>query len=252
MLLVQSYRSGAMSRAGLMAGYYYDPYPGRFAANLREILGSGARVMVRLHPGTRYPMSEADRIDTVDREGHAVAVVGYDGDEIQLGDPWNPAFGGDDAGLRWTDHRDIAMRWMNASQDMSIVVFPIPVELSATSLGGPIDVIRADVALTAPAPQIRLAADLVSDLTASIRLPEGLELLGSRRQHVANLGAGDKTTFSWEVRETGPVHGQVTVAVAGIATSSDPYPFRDIVGTEAVAVVQRTDVDTATPVSEYA
>lgn len=124
MLVLESSRSSAMSRAGLMAGYYYDPYPGRFAANLREILASGGRVLVRLHAGARYPMAEHEKIDTVDREGHVVAVVGYDGDDILLADPWDPAFGGEDAGLRRTDHRDIAMRWMNASQDKTVLMFP--------------------------------------------------------------------------------------------------------------------------------
>lgn len=139
---------------------------------------------------------------------------------------------------------------MNASQDKTVLFFPVPVELTTASAGEETSTIRADVSLTAPALQVRLAADLVTDLTATIQLPEGLELLSRRRNHLTNLGASERTIFTWEVRESGRVHGPVRVAVAGIAVSSDPYPFRDIIGTQTTASL-RSDAVTM-QVSELA
>jgi hypothetical protein len=243
MLVCEASSRRGMEGAGLMAGYYYDPYPPRFSANLKEMLAKGARMLVRLHAGVRYPMSERERIEFVDREGQVVAVVGYESDDrILLADPWDVgSMGGRDGGLRSVDHRDLAMRWVNSTADKAIVVFPLDVSLTTSSLGERASTVRADVSLRAPAPQIRLAATLLEDVAATIRLPAGLELLGEARSRVDVLGAGETASFSWDVREVGPVDGVVRVAVAAIAKGTDPYPFQDVVGTEARAELRSVE-----------
>ncbi|HUW77693.1 MAG TPA: hypothetical protein VMV52_02950 [Candidatus Nanopelagicaceae bacterium] len=64
-------RTSALDGAGLPAGSYYEPYPARLAPNLKELLAAGITLIVRLHPGLRYPMSDEDLHGRVDPEGCA-------------------------------------------------------------------------------------------------------------------------------------------------------------------------------------
>lgn len=98
-----------LAGAGLLAGQYYDPYPPRFAANLKEILAEGIPMVMRIHPGVRYPMSDDELFDRVDLEGHVAAYAGYDSDRgtVTIADPWpTERFGGGYGGLHEEPEED--------------------------------------------------------------------------------------------------------------------------------------------------
>jgi hypothetical protein len=75
----------------LPAHFHYDPYYKRYEEYLKRLVSEGNPIVVRLHPGVYYPMKEETLRYRVDREGHVVAVIGYDNEtqEVILADPWN-------------------------------------------------------------------------------------------------------------------------------------------------------------------
>jgi hypothetical protein len=240
MLLCDDARLSALDGTGLIAGYYYDPYPPRFDANLRKLLSTGARVLVRLHAGVRYPMDESDRIQRLDREGHVVAVVGFDGDRLLIADPWDTeTFGGAEGGLRSVDHRDLGLRFVNGTKDKAILAFPLDVKLTCEGTGDSSCILRADVALRAPSPQIRLGATMLRDVSAAVTLPAGA-WTDTHRRELGAISAGDSATATWEIGHDAVVEGEIAVAVAGIARGTDPYPFEDVVGSQATVMVRTT------------
>jgi hypothetical protein len=243
MLTVERVELSALEGAGLIGGYYYDPYPPRFAANLKEVLASGARVLARLHAGVSYPMDDGDLREHVDKEGHVFAVIGYDHDaeRFLIADPWDTErFGGDDGGVRSVPETELGLRWVDSTLDQVMIVHPLDVRVEATALSEDVTEITARVALRAPAPHVRSGATTAEDLAASISLPSGLELLSERRQGAAILPAGDAVSLTWTVRETAAADGPVEIAIAAVAHGDDPYPFSDVVGTCATATVRST------------
>lgn len=241
MLQIDEQKVRALPGAGLLAGMYYDPYPARFAANLKEALASGTRLLVRLHPGVRYPLDDERLTRTLDREGHVVAVVGYDDetDTMIVADPWDrERFGGEDGGVRAAPHTELALRWVNATLDKAMAVFPLAIELSTATLGEDTSALRADVRLCSPAPQVGLAATTLSEIAATVKVPDGIELLSDGRQAADLLAPGESTRFTWHLRHAAPVEGTLEVAVAAVAEGSDPYEFRDVVGTSVAARVR--------------
>ncbi len=236
MLLTGDVRLRALPGGALLGGFYYDPYPPRFAANLKEALAGGAHVLIRLHPGVRYPMSDAELLGCVDLEGHVVAVVGYDDERgtFELADPWDiERFGGHDGGLRSVPEIELGLRWVNSTYDKAMFVFPLYVGLAATVLSEDTAIIEATIGLQPPAPQVRCAAVGLQHLHAMISTPSGVTLLGDREQHLAALNSDDQHCFRWPIRVDYRVQGEIRVAVASVAHGNDPYPFSDVVGTVA-------------------
>lgn len=79
--------------AGIPTLIYYDPHLPRNIAHVKRLLAQDLPVLIRLHPGMEYPMDEDLLHYRVDREGHVVALIGYD-DQRQcfyMADPWWPA-----------------------------------------------------------------------------------------------------------------------------------------------------------------
>jgi hypothetical protein len=226
----------ALPSAGLLAGHYYDPYPPRFAANLKGLINAGFPVITRIHPGVRYPMTDADLFGRVDLEGHVTAIVGYDDSRntITFADPWpTDQFGGAYGGPRDEDEEEgIGTIVVNATLDYCCTGMPLPVAIEAVQVGESVIEIRAQISLRMPNAVVP-AITSIEDILASIQLPDGLRLQDSTRRQVALLTLGEVTTVVWRATVDDAVNGEIRVAVAGIACGNDPYRYRDVVGGQA-------------------
>lgn len=233
-----------LSGAGLLAGQYYDPYPPRFAANLKEILAAGMPMVMRIHPGVRYPMSDAELFDRVDLEGHVAAYVGYDHERgtISIADPWPSArFGGSIGGLH-DEPEEVAVGTIpvNSTLDYATTALPLPVAISLSSITESVVEIHATVRTELPH-AIRTSVSGLENLVASVRLPDGMSLIGERRRRADVLPAGTSVTLGWTASLVGTVEGRIEVAVAGLAHGDEPYPFSDVIGGHGLLRVRSAD-----------
>lgn len=179
---------------------------------------------------------------TVDREGHVIALAGFNKTTgtLLIVDPWDKVrFGGEHGGLYW-EYAPIVTGILIVDQTLDIVVcaFPLPVHLRLSSLGPKEIKVTAEVTFAGP-PGINLTAHMLRNVTASIRLPEGLVLVSRQRRQCQDvLLPQEVAQFHWHVLEKKPVEGEIQVAVAAIAKGVDPYPFQDVVGAVASVSVQ--------------
>lgn len=234
--------SGLKPFGGLLAGVLYDPYPPRFVQKVQELLAMGVPLLARFHPGIRYPMDDEALHRTVDREGHVIALAGFNKatDTLLIADPWDKVrFGGEHGELYW-EYAPIVtgIRTVDYTLDIVVCAFPLPVHLRLSSLGPKETKVTAEVTFAGP-PGINLTAHMLRNVTSSIRLPEGLVLVSSqRRQRQSVLLPQERAQFHWHVLEKNPVKGEIQVAVVAIAKGVDPYPFQDVVGAVASVSVQ--------------
>lgn len=230
---------------GLLAGLYYDPYPARFACNAKRMLERGLPLLVRLHPGARYPMDDDDLVTRVDPEGHVVALIGFDeeGDTVTVADPWDPPLGGAVRPVLDVPAREFfGIRIVDSTKDLCAAAVPLPLAVVARRIGQHGIEIEAEVSFALPAP-LRCGAHALEDLCATIQLPSGLELVGGQELSTCGtLVTGEARKVSWSTRQVGPVAGEARVAVAGIAVGDEPYSFRDVIGsTTGLTVVPGGD-----------
>ena len=235
--------------AGLLAGLLYDPYPPRFTQKVYRLLSEGLPLIARLHPGVRYPMDDVLLHRIVDREGHVIALSGFDrlSDRLLVVDPWDKVrFGGDYGGLYWEYAPIVTGLWMvDSTMDIVLCAFPLPVRLMFSGQEQNEIQITAEVSFTAPE-GVTLLARMLENLTVSIQIPEGLTLASSqRRQYREVLLPSEVAQFHWRVMvDKQPVQGEIQVSAAAIAKGIEPYPFTDIVGS-ATSVAVETYVEEA-------
>jgi hypothetical protein len=228
--------------AGLIACSYYDPYPPRFATNLKGLLDESRPMLMRVHPGVRYEMSDDELFTRADVEGHVVAVVGYNQERrtLLVADPWERARPDHPhaAIVEETEEEGTGTVVVDCTLDFTTTPMPLPVSISIVST----DVDRVLVVATLSLTQrghLKPAVSLLDHVQVSIALPAGLELEdGGPRRAIGSLGTGDSSTVEWRVRQTGPVDGQLSVAVASLAVGCEPYEFRDVVGGQASLAVR--------------
>jgi hypothetical protein len=228
--------------AGLVAAYYYDPYPPRFAANLKALLAESRPMLMRLHPGVRYNMADEQLFPQVDLEGHVVALVGYDQSRhmVLLADPWEASSPGSPraAVIEETEEEGTGTIVCDGTADFTTTPLPLPFTINVVPVGVDRVLVRATVSLALRG-SLKLAVSTLSDVTLSIALPGGLELEDAdRRRTVGDLGTGDSSVVEWRVRQTGAVDGHIRVAAAALAIGSEPYEFSDVVGGQASLAVR--------------
>jgi len=232
---------------GLLAGLLYDPYPPRFLHKIQELIAGGIPLLGRFHPGLCYPMDDADLHQTVDREGHVIAIVGFDDttQTLLIADPWDKArFGGERGGV-YNMYAPLVTGIMlvDATLDITSCAWPLPIKLTVSPLGPKESKVVAEVAFTGPR-GISLVAQILQGVMVSIQLPRGLVLISNRhRQFQDMLLPQEVVRFCWQLVETAPVDGEIRVAAAAIAKGSDPYAFQDVVGSVASVLVQSLDVE---------
>jgi hypothetical protein len=237
MLVTDGYSEiSGVAGAGLLAGNYYDPYPPRYIANAKELLAQGLPMIVRQHPGVRYPMPDQELFERVDAEGHIVARVGYNHEAGMsiLADPWaKTAWGGDYGALcQDSEEDDSGLINMNSSCDYACFGMPLPTKLTVSQRSEDTATVRLEVIFTMPH-TMTCTVSSIEELTVSIALPDGLELVGEQRQHLGVVAPGEVRGVEWTVRETSPVDGEVRVAAVGLANGTQPYHFTDVIGGQA-------------------
>ncbi|WP_338702003.1 hypothetical protein V2W30_32110 [Streptomyces sp. Q6] len=242
MLVTDGYNeTSGVAGAGLLAGNYYDPYPPRYIANAKELLAQGLPMIVRQHPGVRYPMPDQELFERVDAEGHIVARVGYDhaaGMSI-LADPWAKKEWGGDYGALCQDREedDSGLINMNSSCDYSCFGVPLPTKLTVSQQSESTATVRLDVTFKMPHTMTSTVSS-IENLTVSIALPNGMELVGEQRQSLGVVTPGETRTVEWTVRETADVDGEIRVAAVGLANGTQPYHFTDVIGGQARLAVR--------------
>ncbi|WP_369373626.1 C39 family peptidase [Promicromonospora sp. Populi] len=238
MLTVRDISTGALDGAGLLPIGSYDPFQPRFVANLKEHLAAGYSAVVRLHPGVAYPMPDADLVHKVDREGHVVAIVGYDddADTFLIGDPWRHEWGGERHGLTTLTAQDVALLLCNTTADFAAMAAPMKMAVHIEAVGPT----TSEVVVTVGAPRhphAKCELRSITELNASIKLPDGLSC-DEVRQSADLITPESDARFTWAVQEHNPVDGEIEIAVAGLGLGYDPYPFRDVVGSRARIAVR--------------
>jgi hypothetical protein len=242
MLTVRDISTGALDGAGLLPIGSYDPFQPRFIANLKEHLAAGYSVVVRLHPGVAYPMPDNDLVHKVDREGHVVAVVGYDDDKdtFLIGDPWRAEWGGDRHGLTTLTAQDLALLLCNTTACFAAMPAPMTMAVRIEAVGPR----TSELVVTVGAPRhphAKCELRSITQLNASIKLPDGLSC-DEVRQSADLITPESDAQFTWAVEEHNPVDGEIEIAVAGLGLGYDPYPFSDVVGSR-VRISVRSVVD---------
>jgi hypothetical protein len=231
--------------AGIPAFLHYDPYYPRFWEHLKDLIAAGYPILLRLYPGSHYPMPDRELHGTVDREGHVVLMVGYDDTtrEAIVADPWNKeAAGGERGGLTRIPYDQIKCLWVDCTLDAMSVPMPWKVEITwptEVEAGQPFEV-EAFITYTCP-PPLSNASYHVQACHALLELPEGISFWQDtelKRLGDGFLKPGDSRTVSWRLSHTGPVNDTATVRVRGLVVSNDPYLYSDIIGVRREILVK--------------
>src|ERR1700737_792847 len=130
---VESWKTQGRSNAvGLAPVACYDPYFHRMVHHLRKCLVDGHPVLARLHPAAQYPVEGSD-LYSVDLEGHAVLIVGYDDERriFAISDPWDRRWGGQLSGLRWIGYDELSLNIVDSTLDYVMVLAPLQVDVRA-------------------------------------------------------------------------------------------------------------------------
>lgn len=219
--------------AGLLAEKYYDPHPPRLAANTKQMLADGQLLLMRIHPGVRYPMSRDQLLRRVDLEGHVVAVVGYDDDSdtFLIADPWDTErFGGEQGGLWHLRAQDLGLLQVNSSLGKLVPVGRLPIKLDVTQDGSLHHRVRATVAFTSGYPATP-AIDYVDRVEASLRYSDGVTLESDRRLRCDTVAPTETPCFEWLIAVEEDLETvEIEVAVAAGVHSEDPYSWSDVIG----------------------
>lgn len=228
----------ADGQAGVAGHMHYDPYFPRLLNHVKRLLAENVPVLIRLHPGMSYPMPEETLHYRVDREGHVVALIGFDDDQKHfiVADPWNQqAWGGDRGGITTLSYEHAMICMVDSSLGATMFAIPWAIEASIPEympLNQPVAV-EAHVKYPCPEPLSRME-NHVSHCRALLELPAGLAFADASHsvQVLENgfLQPGDEKTVRWTLVRTGPVDGMIKVRARGIVTNNDPYLYSDIIG----------------------
>lgn len=226
--------------AGLPAFSYYMPYHPKFWSQIKPLIASGVPILVRLYPGTDYPMPAHDLHRTVDREGHVVMISGYDDTtaEVIVEDPWDASWGGERGGRTRIPYAVFASTCVDNTFDYMDVLVPWEMELSIDDESAARRV-TARIHYTCPEPLDPRRHD-VRPLRVEVELPPGLALArDASATAVVEDGIRPRQTVevSWSVEHTGAVDGDVTVRARGVVHGTRPYEYEDEIGSRGVCRV---------------
>jgi hypothetical protein len=113
---------------GLAPVICYEPWFPRALESIKQCINDGFPILVRLHSAASYPIATEERY-TIDLEGHAVLIVGYDDDRqsVELIDPWNKEWGGVHHGRRWLPYSLLQVMAVNCTCDKQMNLAPLQV-----------------------------------------------------------------------------------------------------------------------------
>lgn len=104
----------------------YDPYIGRAIGSLRVALSEGYPVMVRLHPGREYEVSSEADLRTLDKEGNAVLIVGYD-DQDRSFEVIDPVVS---TSRRRLPYDEFGIRVVDSTLDFALIIAPLQINIA--------------------------------------------------------------------------------------------------------------------------
>lgn len=233
--------SKPLDGAGLLTGHYYDPYPARFAANVKELLAKGYPMVSRMHAGVRYAMNDEHLFGSTDLEGHVTIMAGYDDlrGTFQYADPW-PSETGGRMEVEETEEEGAGVVAMNASLDYACTGIPLPVSIEVLPVG--IDHARVQVTVSLRLPNaVRCGVTDLEGLGIRLALPEGVITDDPTERRVESLTAGESVTLEWIVQLDGRFSaGEIRAVAAGLGRGTDPYQWSDVIGGQALLDVRST------------
>jgi len=113
--------------SGLAPVIGYEPWSLRTIESVKQSIAEGIPVLIRLHSAADYPCVNYEQGYKLDRESHAVMIVGYDDEEemFDIVDPWQKAWGGEYGGLERLPYDEIFNVWtVNCSLDKATRLSP--------------------------------------------------------------------------------------------------------------------------------
>lgn len=227
---------------GIPGFFHYDPYFHRYKEHVKQLLTEGNPIIVRLHPGEYYPMSDDALHYRVDREGHVVAIVGYDDEDetFILADPWNKEMGGERTGIYKMPYPQFGHENVDGTLDAMTV--PIPWDMKIEYPDNPDGefTLKAEITYSAPAPLSKSYYHL-HDCHAKINLPQGLDLVDEEIKQLGELGTlapGETVSIEWKVEATNEIISEeISLQARGIVSSEDPYTYSDVIGNKGVTSI---------------
>ncbi|MBO2536172.1 C39 family peptidase [Rummeliibacillus suwonensis] len=237
-------RVTAESGLGIPAHFHYDPYYNRYQEHIKRLVTQGNPIIVRLHPGTYYPMNDDTLHYRVDHEGHVVTIIGYNDHEqvFLLADPWNKE--GERSGIVKMPYTQFSGQNVDGTLDaMSI---PVPWEMSIDLPENPDGIfdITASITYACPVP-LSKSYNHLHNSTVKISLPQGFNLVEDEEVKVlgemGTFAPGETVKVTWKAEVTEEiVDKEIIVQVRGIVSSDDPYTYIDAIGQRASLTVSLT------------
>ncbi|OUC03756.1 hypothetical protein BK784_01825 [Bacillus thuringiensis serovar medellin] len=231
---------------GIPAHFHYDPYYNRYQEHVKRLVAQGNPIIVRLHPGTYYPMSDDTLHYRVDHEGHVVAIIGYDEQEqvFLLADPWNKS--GERTGIIKMPYEQFSIQ--NVDGTLDAMTIPVPWEMSLEVPENPEGVfdITAHITYTCPTP-LSQSYNHLHNSRIKISLPEGITLVQDEAVksfgEMGTFAPGETIEIKWRAEVTKEiVNKEIVVQVRGIVSSDDPYSYSDVIGQRGTLTVSLTPV----------
>ena len=232
---------------GIPAHFHYDPYFNRYKEHVKRLVYSGNPIIVRLHPGTTYPMKDDTLHYRVDREGHVVSIIGYDDSEqaFILADPWNNENGGEKSGIYKMPYTEFEHKTVDGTLDAMTI--PVPwdmfINIVENQQGG--YTIEAEITYTAPTP-ISKSYNHLHETHVKLNLPTGINIASYENSvklfgEEGNFAPGESYKVSWDVELTEKIENEeISIQVRGLVSSDDPYSYMDVIGSKGVAEVTLT------------
>lgn len=223
------------NEVGFPAFFHYDPYFYRFMEHMKSLIKKDYPIIVRLHPGAYYPMENDDLNYRVDREGHVVAIVGFD-DEKEVfifEDPWNSEkFGGERSGRFMLPYNETPIELVDATLDAMTV--PVPWGLKANHIEKDNkNYLAVEMEYTAPIP---LSRSYYHVYNTHAKIEGAEDILNT--DNIIKLGditPGEKIKFEWELNDNIEERDyDITISIRGLISNEDPYPYNDVIGVKAI------------------
>lgn len=209
------------------------------------MLATGNPIIVRLHPGEYSPMSDDTLHYRVDREGHVVAIIGYNDDEqvFLIADPWNAEFGGERSGIWKMPYMQMPIELVDGTLDAMTIPVPWDMSVEYPERPGGEFIIKGRLTYNAPTP-LSTSYYHLHECYAKINLPACLNLLDEQIKKMGDLGTfspGETIEIEWKVAPIAEkIDGKISIQGRGIISNSDPYQYSDVIGNIGEASISIT------------
>lgn len=227
---------------GIPAFPYYMPYFPRFWRQIKSLLASGYPVLMRLYPGFHYPAPEAILHKKIDREGHAVLLVGYD--ETQrvaiIEDPWNPDWGGARGGRTYVPYRLFEQSVVDNTLGFVDVVVPWTLDLDCSRGSGSRATVSCRLTYNCPEP-LDSTRYVLSSVTARIALPDFARLCREEDPSRVRSVLAPRATweFKWELELGAGVGQPASVEIRAQLSGAEPYEYTSHLGLRKEVSLER-------------